>query len=1062
MTFKTETAFEQAFIETLFNKGWESTVLKNPTEQDLIKNWAKILFENNSGIDRLNGQPLTDSEMAQILEQIKKLRTPLALNGFINGKTVSIKRDNPNDSAHLGKEISLSIYDRQQIAAGESRYQIVQQPKFPTSSPILNDRRGDIMLLINGMPLFHIELKRSGVPVSQAAHQIENYARSGIFSGLFSLVQIFVAMNPEETKYFANPGPEGKFNSDYYFNWADFNNEPINHWKDIAADLLSIPMAHQLIGFYTVADKTDGVLKVMRSYQFYAVRAISDRVARIGWDGRDRLGGYIWHTTGSGKTMTSFKSAYLIATSKDADKVIFLMDRIELGTQSLEQYNNFADTDDFVQSTENTYALISKLKSTNPNEVLIVSSIQKMSNIRDEEGGINAHDLAQIQNKRIVIIVDEAHRSTMGANLTSNQIGEDPKSAKSDGMLITIKQTFPKAVFFGFTGTPIQDENEKNKNTTATVFGHELHRYSIADGIRDKNVLGFDPYLISTYKDSKLREFIALDEAKAKTVQEALDDSKKKEIYLRFMDKSQVAMAGHWDKANNYVRGIEDYLTTAQYRRPAHQKKVVEDILENWIQYSQNNKFHGMFATSSIAEAIEYYRLFKKLKPELKITALFDPNIDNNENAKFKEDGLVEIISDYNNRYGMEFSLATHAKMKRDIADRLAHKELYKRVEHTPEKQLDLLIVVDQMLTGFDSKWVNTLYLDKMLEYANLIQAFSRTNRLFGKDKPFGIIRYYRRPHTMKRNIDAAVKLYSGDKPLALFVDKLQDNLDKLNSIFIDIEQLFKNAGIENFEKLPEDKEACGQFAKLFKQFNEHLEAAKIQGFNWNTLTYHFNDNDASKSSFQVAIDEQAYLILALRYKELFSEGGSGGGGGSVPFEIDGYLTEIDTDKIDSDYMNSRFTKYLKALHDSEKTISVEEALNELHKSFAALTHDEQRIANIFLHDVQRGDVKLQEAKSFRDYITEYQFKAKEDEIHEIAHSLGLDEKKLRQLINAHVNEGNIDEFGRFGQLLSTVDKAKAKQYFERKEEQAIPAFKVKVKTDKFLREYILRSSKTC
>ncbi|MBN6492512.1 type I restriction endonuclease subunit R, EcoR124 family [Acinetobacter pittii] len=1042
MTFKTEAEFEQVFIETLFNKGWESTVFKNPTEQDLINNWAKILFENNNGIDRLNGQPLTDSEMAQIIEQIKTLRTPLALNGFINGKTVSIKRDNPNDLAHLGKEVSLSIYDRQQIAAGESRYQIVQQPKFPTSSPILNDRRGDIMLLINGMPLFHIELKRSGVPVSQAAHQIENYARSGIFSGLFSLVQIFVAMNPRETKYFANPGPDGVFNSNYYFNWADFNNEPVNYWKDIATHLLSIPMAHQLIGFYTVADKTDGILKVMRSYQYFAVRAISDRVARIEWDGRDRLGGYIWHTTGSGKTMTSFKSAYLIATSKDADKVIFLMDRIELGTQSLEQYNNFADTDDFVKSTENTYALINKLKSNNPNEILIVSSIQKMSNIKQEEGGLKAHDIEQMQKKRIVIIVDEAHRSTFG------------------DMLITIKETFPQAVFFGFTGTPIQDENEKKMNTTATVFGHELHRYSIADGIRDKNVLGFDPYLISTYKDSKLREAVALDEAKANTIKEALDDPKKKEIYLRFMDKSQVAMAGHWDKANNYIKGIEDYLPTEQYRRPAHQNKVVEDILENWIQYSQNNKFHSMFATSSISEAIEYYRLFKKHKPELKITALFDPNIDNNENAKFKEDGLVEIISDYNTRYGMDFGLATHAKMKRDIADRLAHKELYKRVEHTPEKQLDLLIVVDQMLTGFDSKWVNTLYLDKMLEYANLIQAFSRTNRLFGKDKPFGIIRYYRRPHTMKRNIDSAVKLYSGDKPLALFVDKLQDNIKKLNSIFVDIEQLFKSAGIENFEKLPEDKEACGQFAKLFKQFNEHLEAAKIQGFNWNTLSYSFNNKDLSGLPVPVLIDEQTYLILALRYKELFSEGGSGGGGGGIPFEIEGYLTEIDTDKIDSDYMNSRFTKYLKALYEGEKAVSVEQALNELHKSFAALTHDEQKIANIFLHDVQRGDVKLIEGKTFRDYITEYQFKAKEDEIYEVVSSFGLDESILRKILSTHVTENNIDEFGRFGELLNSVDNAKAKQYFEKKEGQTIPAFKVKVKTDKLLREFILTNKK--
>ncbi|MCU4481812.1 type I restriction endonuclease subunit R, EcoR124 family [Acinetobacter ursingii] len=1039
MTFKTEAAFEQAFIETLFNKGWENTVLKNPTEQDLINNWANILYENNSGIDRLNGQPLTDSEMAQILEQIKELRTPLALNGFINGKSVAIKRDNPNDTLHLGKEVSLSIYDRQQIAAGQSRYQIVQQPKFPTSSAILNDRRGDIMLLINGMPVFHVELKRSGIPVSQAAHQIENYARSGIFTGLFSLVQIFVAMNPEETKYFANPGPDGSFNSDYYFNWADFNNEPMNYWKDIAAHFLSIPMAHQLIGFYTIADKTDGVLKVMRSYQYFAVRAISDRVARIEWDGRDRLGGYIWHTTGSGKTMTSFKSAYLIATSKDADKVIFLMDRIELGTQSLEQYNNFADTDDFVQSTENTYALINKLKSNNPNEVLIVSSIQKMSNIKHEEGGLKAYDIEQMQQKRIVIIIDEAHRSTFG------------------DMLITIKETFPLALFFGFTGTPIQEENEKNMNTTATVFGDELHRYSIADGIRDKNVLGFDPYLISTYKDSKLREAVALAEAKANTIQEALVDVKKKEIYLRFMDKSQIGMAGHWDKANNYVKGIEDYLPTEQYRRPQHQNKVVEDILENWIQYSQNNKFHGIFATSSIAEAIEYYRLFKKEKPELKVTALFDPNIDNNEHAKFKEDGLVEIISDYNVCYGMEFSLATHAKMKRDIADRLAHKELYKRIEHTPEKQLDLLIVVDQMLTGFDSKWVNTLYLDKMLEYANLIQAFSRTNRLFGKDKPFGIIRYYRRPHTMKRNIDAAVKLYSGDKPLALFVEKLEENLKKLNFIFTEIKILFEHAKIANFEKLPMDTASCGKFAKLFKQFNEYLEAAKIQGFHWNKLIY----SDDSSWSVEVVINEQTYLILALRYKELFSEGGSGGGGGSVPFEIEGYLTEIDTDKIDSDYMNSRFTKYLKALYEGEKAISVESALNELHKSFAALTHDEQKIANIFLHDVQRGDVQLTEGKSFRDYITEYQFKAKEDEIHAISASFGLDEVKLRQLINAHVNENNINEFARFDTLLSTVDKAKAKQYFEQEEGITIPPFKVNVKVTAFLKKFILKNSQS-
>ena len=334
MTFRYESEFEEALIKVLSEKGWEHEVLKNPTEQDLINNWAKILYDNNRGIDRLNDHPLTDGEMQQIIEQINTLKTPLKLNGFINGKTVSIKRDNPDDKLHYGKEVSLKIYDRMEIAAGQSRYQIVQQPEFPTKSKVLNDRRGDLMLLINGMPVIHIELKRSGVPISQACTQVEKYAYEGIFTGLFSLIQIFVAMNPDETKYFANPGPDGKFNPIYYFHWADFNNEPINNWKDIASSLLSIPMAHQMIGFYTVPDDSDGVLKVMRSYQYYAASAISDKVSKMKWSERNQRGGYIWHTTGSGKTMTSFKSAQLIANSKDADKVVFLTDRIELGTQS--------------------------------------------------------------------------------------------------------------------------------------------------------------------------------------------------------------------------------------------------------------------------------------------------------------------------------------------------------------------------------------------------------------------------------------------------------------------------------------------------------------------------------------------------------------------------------------------------------------------------------------------------------------------------------------------------------------------------------------------------------
>lgn len=449
--------------------------------------------------------------------------------------------------------------------------------------------------------------------------------------------------------------------------------------------LLSIPMAHQLIGFYTVADDADGVLKVMRSYQYYAASAISDVVSKTKWDSGKQRGGYIWHTTGSGKTMTSFKSAQLIANSNDADKVVFLTDRIELGTQSLKEYRAFADENETVQATDNTYELIAKLKSIATADTLIVTSIQKMSNIRDEEGGKNARDIELIGKKRLVFIVDEAHRSTFG------------------DMLAIIKETFPRAIFFGFTGTPVFEENAKKNNAQTDVFGNELHRYSIADGIRDKNVLGFDPYKVLTFRDKDVRQAVALEKAKATTVADALNDPVKAAVYYKYMDNTQVKMYGEPGPDGKWIKGIEDYLPNTQYLTAEHKQTVIEDIKENWLTLSHNGKFHAIFATSSIPEAIEYYRMMKITMPELKTSCLFDPNIDNNGGAIYKEDGLVEIIEDYNKRYGQDFTIPTHARFKKDLSLRLAHKEQYKRIERTPDQQLDLLIVVDQMLTGFDS-----------------------------------------------------------------------------------------------------------------------------------------------------------------------------------------------------------------------------------------------------------------------------------------------------------------------------------------------------------------------
>lgn len=1037
-TFAKESEFEAAVIHELRQRGWgDAAVIPCPSEADLLANWKQILFENNRGKDRLNEVPLTDGEMQQVMEQITALRTPLRLNGFINGKTVAITRDNPADTLHFGREVSLKIYDRHEIAAGQSRYQIAQQPRYARGSPLLNDRRGDLLLLINGMPVIHIELKKSGVPVSRAYNQIQKYFREGIFSGLFSLVQIFVAMEPAEALYFANPGPDSPFNKDYAFHWADFNNEPINDWKTFTSSLLSIPMAHQLIGFYTVADEADGVLKVMRSYQYYAAHAISDKVAKTDWKNPNRLGGFIWHTTGSGKTMTSFKSAQLIANSKDADKVVFLLDRVELGTQTLQAYRNFAGDSNEVQATEHTGVLVKKLKSTDPADTLIVTSIQKMSRLKDETDGLKTHDLETMRARRIVFIVDECHRSTFG------------------DMLIGIKESFPGAIFFGFSGTPIHKENVRKDNTTTDVFGDELHRYSIADGIRDKNVLGFDPYQVLTYRDRDLRQAVALEKAKAGTVAEALAGAAKKKVFNRYMN--EMPMAGHRDASGVYQTGIEDHLPHTQYTRDEHRNAVIQDMADNWAVLSQAGKFHAIFAASSIREAIIYYRLMKAQCPALKITALFDPHISDEDGGDdgdpaFKTAGLEEIIADYNASYGQKFDLGSHANFKKDLAARLAHKAPYIRIEAEPERRLDLLIVVNQMLTGFDSKWVNTLYLDKLMEYENIIQAFSRTNRLFGPDKPFGTIRYYRKPHTMKRNVDAAVKLYSGDRPIGLFVNRLPMNVERMNASFVEISAIFSAAGIEDFVKLPDDFAARAAFAKHFNQFSAFLEAAKVQGFRWEQSVY--ESDEEPKTQVTLAISHHQYLTLLQRYKELGAGGGSGGE--SIPFDIDSHITEIDTGKIDADYMNSRFEKYLKELQGGDEQAK-EATLAELHRSFTSLSQEDQKIAEIFLHDIQRGDAQLDPSRTFRDYLADYKTAAKDKEVAAIAAALGVDAKKLRALMNTHVTEANLNEFGRFDDLRGTVDQQKAKAYFEGLEGTTLSMSRVNIKASNLLRDFLIR-----
>lgn len=1025
--FNKELDFEKAIAELLPQHGWEPQIINNPTEENLIKNWAAIIYNNNREVNLLGDFPLTDSEMQQIIAQVDALPNPYKVNEFINGGFVKIQRDNENDKINYGKEVYLKIFDAKEIRTGQSVYQIVRQPKFETKHPLGTTRRGDVMLLINGMPVIHIELKRSGVDVTQAVNQIKKYAHEGIFSrGIFSLVQIFVAMTPEKTLYFANPGKSENFSPSYYFHWADFNNDEMHDWKRICANLLSIPMAHQLIGYYTIADSKDTTLKVLRSYQYNAVNKIWDRVRETNWDDHSHRGGFIWHTTGSGKTMTSFKSAQLIAKAHDADKVVFLLDRIELSTQSADEYRGFANADDNVLDTDDTRNLIRVLESDDLTDNLIVTSIQKMCRITSDHG-VPQSTISKINGKRVVFIVDECHRSVTGGG-----------SESGSGMLLTIKNTFPRAILFGFTGTPIFKENARGEMTTEVIFGDMLHKYTLAHGIPDGNVLGFDLYRVDTFQQRDLREKVALNAVDAECFDEIKDNAEKVDIYNKWMHEMDMI------KVEEEVKNI--------YQEPEHHQAVMRKIVEERPTLSRNGKFHAILATKNIPEAIEYYYLFKEHYPEYNVTAIYDDTIDNRGNGEYKEDAILEMLDDYNNKFGTTFQQSTYDRYKKDVARRLAHKAPY---QHLPkEKQLDLLIVVSQMLTGYDSKWVNTLYVDKLMKYVDVIQSFSRTNRLFGPEKPFGIIKYFTSPERMEQNIEEAFNLYV-DQPLSVFTDKLEANLEHINQNFRAIDALFTAEGIEYYATLPRAEASKRKFAKEFCEMTKHLEASKMQGFLWDKLEYEFQ-HTTGWTKVKLLIDEQTYKVLLQRYRELFKSNGSAEGDEDV-YHLEAYITETGAGTIDAEYINSKFIKFVKNLYTSGAGSELAKAAQrELHNAFASLSQRDQRTAQRILHDIGSGDLRLSKDKTIYDYILDYQKRECDKQVFTLAEATGLDLYSLKDLVGNDITEENINEHGRFDDLINTCDRDKCADFLKKLTGKEVARRYVIINISKAVRRFIL------
>ncbi len=1033
---KGELNFEADFIELLIKSGWEKEVLRNKTVDDLIDNWRQIIFERNRGT--LNDVPLSDSEMASFLDVVRtQANTPVKANHFINGRPIAIKRDMDSpDKQHADKDVYLDIFSASEIAGGGSRYQIAEQPRFSNDQQF-NDRKGDITLLINGMPVIHIELKASRVDVFEAANQIIKYANEGVWRGFMGLVQVFWAITPEDALFFANAGEADKFNPAFFFRWGDRDNNIIKDWRELIYgkdQILSIPEAHKLIGYYVVADSADDVLKVSRSYQYTAIRAIVNRTAKQRWGDHNQLGGFIWCTTGGGKTMTSFKAGQIITDLNLADKVVFVVDRKVLDEQSSLEYNSFQRVGESVCKTTSSNNLFTLLKSSNDEHRLIVTSIQKISRIYDEAQKERQAELDEIKSKRIVFIIDEAHRSQFG------------------DMHERVKKTFCNALFFGFTGTPIFAENmRKGELTTETVFGECLAVYSLANGIKDGNVLGFWPEAVKTYADEDLREAVALAECHAKSKDDIVVGTENWKLYRHLMQR--VPMASELDehgqitrdKNGNKILGIEDYLPPRQYDNDGHRRRVVENILNNYktIAYGDNKTlFHGLLATDSIAEAYEYWCLFKEKAPELHVTALFDPNINTNTSSVFdKEKALAEIVEDYNKMFGTKFNRKSdpdYALFKKDLTERLAHKETYKYIGNNHDKIIDIVIVVDQLLTGFDSKWLNVLYLDKVLETDSLIQAISRTNRVLNNnEKPWGMVKFYRKPYTMKRNLKEALKLYCQGDYTGVEIGNIEENITALNNTYENICTIFAHDGIENFECLPLSNEDRQMFRKEYYALKSKLRAVMLQGFKWNN---EYGD--------KVNFDERTYRILTMRYRDLPSNKGGGGLNPRPGYILDTDLSTMEMDKIDADYLESQFKIVtMKDVISPDRNESRKAAVDEIRKNIGVLSEIQQRYARLILDDILNGSIEIIEGKSFRQYVSEYQERTIRENIHIFSENTGVDETEM-YFLYVETGKDGVDEL-RLAKLEKTAIISKLISYYN------LSAFKARAELHQELKEYI-------
>lgn len=739
MPVQSEAALENGLIATLQQMNYEYVQIEE--EKNLRTNFKSQLEKHNrKRLEEIGRTEFTEAEFDKILI-------------YLEGGTRFEKAKKLRDL------FPLELDDRERLWVEFLNRTHWCQNEFQVSHQITVEGRKkcryDVTILINGLPLVQIELKRRGVELKQAYNQIQRYHKTS-FHGLFDYVQLFVISNGVNTRYFANnPNSGYKFT----FNWTDAANVPFNELEKFATSFFDKCTLGKIIGKYIVLHEGDKCLMVLRPYQFYAVEKILDRVKN------SNNNGYIWHTTGAGKTLTSFKAAQLVAELDDVDKVMFVVDRHDLDTQTQSEYEAFEPG--AVDSTDNTDELVKRLHG---NSKIIITTIQKLNAAVSKQW--YSRRIEEIRHSRIVMIFDECHRS---------HFGDCHKN---------IVRFFDNTQIFGFTGTPIFVENAVDGHTTKEIFGNCLHKYLIKDAIADENVLGF---LVE------------------------------------------------------YYHGNADVDNANQNRMT----EIAKFILNNFNKSTFDGEFDALFAVQSVSTLIRYYKIFKSLNPKIRIGAVFtyasnscqdDALTGMNTGGYVSEstgeaDELQAIMDDYNDMFGTSFTTENFRAYYDDINLRMKKKK-------TDMKPLDLCLVVGMFLTGFDSKKLNTLYVDKNMDYHGLLQAFSRTNRVLNEKKRFGKIVCFR---DLKSNVDASIKLFSNSNnledivrpsfnevkknyqelttnfleqyPTPSSIDLLQSEKDKKQFILAFRDVIKKHAEIQVYDEFEEDAADLGMTEQQFMDF---------------------------------------------------------------------------------------------------------------------------------------------------------------------------------------------------------------------------------------------------